>query len=404
MQNIIIDKPYRFIPPVHRDFWPSLFKAYLPAYLRRTFGIESWELLGVDRLKASIQAGHGILLTPNHCRPSDPMAIGLLVRETARPVYIMASWHLFMQNRFQTWLLPRIGVFSVYREGLDRESLKCAVRILADARRPLVLFPEGIITRSNDRLLNLMEGTAFLARQAAKQRAALDPPGKVVVHPVALRYVFRGNLEQSLAPVLEDIEKRLSWSPRTGRPLLDRILKAGHALLTLKEIEILGAPQTGDLPRRLNGLIDALLVPLEQEWLKGKRDGDVVARVKTLRAAILPDMVSGDITEEERARRWKQLADTYVAQQLFLYPPEYFGDHPTPEQMLETVERYEEDLTDHVRVHRPIHVVIEVCDAIEVSPARDRGAETDPLMVQVRQVLETKLAQSKEQVRRAPDR
>jgi hypothetical protein len=249
-----------------------------------------------------------------------------------------------------------------------------------------------VITRTNDRLNNLMEGTAFIARSAAKQRSALQPPGKVVVHPVAIRYWFGGDVEKTLMPMLEDIERRLTWQPLSGQPLLSRIAKVGLALLTLKEMEYFGERQTGTLRERLDGLIGRLLVPLEQEWLKGKREGETTARIKTIRTAILPDMVAGDITEHERARRWRQLADTYLAQQIAFYPPEYFGEHTTPEQMLETVERYEEDLTDKVHIHRPLRAAVEVGEAIEVSPLRERGVEVDPVMARIREQLETMLA------------
>ena len=132
------------------------------------------------------------------------MVLGLLAREVNQPFHVMASWHLFMQNRVQSFLLPRIGGFSVYREGLDRESLKCATRILTEARFPLTIFPEGFVTRNNDRLFNLMDGVAFLARSAAKQRAAAPQPGKVVMHPVFIRYFFEGDLAATVTPVLED--------------------------------------------------------------------------------------------------------------------------------------------------------------------------------------------------------
>jgi len=392
MHNIIITKPYRFVPPVRSPFWPHLLWPVLPRYLRRCHGVESFEILGADRLQASLEARHGIVLTPNHCRPCDPFIIGLLSKQLSQPVYLMASWHLFHQGRFQTWLLRHTGVFSVYREGMDRESLKFAVQAVAAAERPLVLFPEGVITRANDRLNHLMEGTAFLARNAARQRAA-KVTGQVVIHPIAIRYFFRGNLEAAVTPVLEEIERRLTWRPRPQTPLFERIIRIGNALLTLKEIEYIGRQQTLDIKARLNTMIDALLVPLEQEWLKGKRDGDVVARVKSIRAAILPEMIAGEITEPERARRWEQIADTYLAQQVYLHPPEYFGSHPTPEQLLETVERFEEDLTDTVRLHRPIHAVLQVGEAIPVDPVRDRNAETDPLMARLRADLETMLAQ-----------
>ena len=391
MQNVVIDKPYAFVPPDYGTFWVRLLAPLvLSRYLRTSHGVESYELIGVERLRASVRAGHGILLTPNHCRPCDPMVLYPLGLAVGAPVHIMGSWHLFMASRFQRWLLQRVGVFSVYREGMDRDALKCAIQILVRAQRPLVLFPEGVISRSNDRLNHLMDGTAFIARNAAKQRAE-QPTGKVVLHPVAIRYFFLGNMAGTLEPVLDEIERRLSWRPQSGAILQDRILKVGEALLTLKEIEYREKPQEGDIPTRLGRLIDHILVPLEQEWLKGVSEAGILARVKALRAAILPDLVAEKVDEAERSRRWRQLEDVYLAQQLSNYPSEYFTAQPTVEQLLETVERFEEDLTDRVRVHRPVHAVVEVGEAIEVLPGRDRGAQGDSLMAQVRRQLETML-------------
>ncbi len=396
MQNIVVDQPYRFVPPFHNEFGTNLLVRFMSGYLRKSHGIAQVDLRGVDRLRRSLEAGHGIMLTPNHSRPSDPMILHRLGQAVGRPPYTMGSWHLFKQSAWQTFQLRLAGVFSVYREGMDREALKCAIGILVEARRPLILFPEGVVSRTNDQLNHLMDGTVFIARNAAKQRAALNPPGKVVIHPVAIRYFFEGDLDKSLSPVLGDIEKRLSWKPQTELPLLDRIVRIGEALLTLKELEYFGKPQSGDLKQRLTALIDHLLVPLEVEWLKEKRDGDVVSRVKTLRGAILPDLVGGDITEQERSRRWRHLADLYLAQQLFFYPPGYFTPAPTPEKLLETTERFEEDLTDQVTVHSPVRAVIDVGEAIEVNPVRDRGADGDPIMAQIRRDLETRLAALKE--------
>jgi 1-acyl-sn-glycerol-3-phosphate acyltransferase len=391
MQNIIIDQPYEFVPPCRGSFWPTLLKPLLPAYLSRLHGVESVELTGTDRLRKSIEAGHGIMITPNHCRPPDPMVLAHLGYAVGRPIHVMASWHLFKQSALQTWLLRRAGAFSVYREGMDREALKCAVQILVEAKRPLVLFPEGVISRTNDHVNNLMEGTVFIARNAAKQRAAEGGSGKVVIHPAAIRYFFEGDLEAALTRALEKIEYRLSWRPQSHLVLADRIVKVGEALLTLKEIEYFGIPKAGELPHRLAGLIDHLLGPLEVEWLKGKREDNVVTRVKNLRAALLPEMVSGELDEAERARRWRQLADIYLAQQLFFYPPGYFTPAPTPERLLETVERFEEDLTDQAPLNRPIRAVVEVGEAIEVPPTRERGVETDPVMARIRTDLESML-------------
>ncbi|MEO5959556.1 MAG: 1-acyl-sn-glycerol-3-phosphate acyltransferase, partial [Opitutaceae bacterium] len=136
------------------------------------------------------------------------------------------------------------------------------------------------------------------------------------------------------------------------------------------------------------------LVPLETEWVKGRREKEIVARVKLLRIAMLPAMIDGGLAETELQRRWRQLADIYLAQQLAFYPPGYLDANPTPERLLETVEKFEEDITDQARVHLPMRAVVDVGEAIEVSPERARGAEGDPMMIAVREQLESMLAAS----------
>ena len=394
MQNVVIAKPYRFVPPQRGTLWWQLFRPILPRYLRKTAGIVAVECRGVERLRASLAAGHGVMLAPNHCRPCDPPVLGPLSYAIGRPFYIVASWHVFHQHWLQSFLLPRLGGFSIYREGTDREALKTAMQVTAEGERPLVIFPEGVISRHNDQLNHLMEGTALIARGAAKQRAAASPAGKVVVHPIAIRYFFDGDIATAVPPVLRDIEHRLTWRPQDDLPLTARIGKIGGALLALKEVEYFGAAQPGSIDERLARLIDRLLVPLENEWVKGRREKEIVGRVKLLRIAIVPEMASGNLSEDELQRRWRHLADMYLAQQLSCYPPDYLAADPTPERVLETVERFEEDMTDRARVHAPMRAVVEVGEAIEVSAERARGTDGDPLMSAIREQLESMLAGS----------
>ena len=237
------------------------------------------------------------------------MVLGPLSRAAGTPFFIMASWHAFMQDRLSGFLLNRAGAFSIYREGIDRGAIDTAIGILEKAERPMVMFPEGIIARTNDHLNPLMEGVALIARSAAKKRAKQEPPKKLVVHPIAIRYYFHGNIDAAVASILDEIEARLSWQPQRHLSRLDRIYKVGSALLTLKELEYTDQPQTGEIAQRLQNLIDRILNPLEEQSAQGKHDGSVVARVKRLRTAILPDVVKGELDEAELARRWRQLAD-----------------------------------------------------------------------------------------------
>lgn len=390
MQPIVIDKPYQFVPPRYSRFWHSIARFFLSGDMRKNYGISSVECIDIGKLRASLSAGHGIVLATNHCRPCDPMIMDYLAKEVGRPFHVVANWHLFMTGWFRRFLLPRIGAFSVHREITDRESLKCCVKTVADGKFPLMIFAEGIISRSNDRLLELMEGPAFIARAAAKQRGE----GKVVVHPVFIRYFFEGDVERAVTPVLEEIEKRFSWQPQSDLGLRERIHKAGSALLALKETEYLGIVHEGTFRERLDRLMDGLLVPLEEKWTGGRHDGGPMNRVKRARTALLPDLVSGSLTEAERTSRWRSLADLYLVQQLCCYPGNYL-DEPTPERILETVERYEEDLTDTARPHFPMRAVITVGDPIEVGSSRPRHVDGDPLTAEIRVRLEELLDKSK---------
>jgi 1-acyl-sn-glycerol-3-phosphate acyltransferase len=393
MQKILIEKPYRFIPPYRSTLWSSIIQRFNlhGIWLRRAEGVVQYEVRDAHYLRQSLDEGHGILLTPNHSRAGDPIVMGWLAHEVHCHVYAMASWHLFNQDRFTAWAIRRMGGFSINREGIDRPAINTAIEILEKAERPLIIFPEGAVTRTNDRLHALLDGVAFIARTAAKRRQKLVPGGKVVLHPVGLKYLFGGDLKATLDPVLSSIEQRFSWRPQHDLPLMDRINRVGRALLCLKQIEYFGQLQSGSLAERLQALIDRLLGPLEEEWIGSPQSGPVVPRVKALRMKIMPDMISGQISEQERQRRWAQLADIYLAQQVSSYPPDYLVTRPSIDRLLETVERFEEDLTDRVTVHGSLKVIIRVGEAIEVSPQRDRQAAADPLMVQIEQRLQAML-------------
>ena len=386
MRDLIIEEPYEFVPPYRGRFWVNIIRPLLPRHLRRVYGVEQVECRGLEHLQASISAGHGVLLASNHCRPCDPIVVTYLAGRVRSPIYVMASWHLFMHGAFRRWFIRRMGGFSVYREGMDRTAVSFAVKTLETAERPLLIFPEGVISRTNEVLFDLMAGTTFIARSAARRRARASS-GKVVIHPVALRYLFHGDIETTLDPVLAEIEQRLTWRPQSDLSLFDRIYKVGTTLLGLKEKEHLGETLEGALDERVGRMIDSLLEPLEDEYVDGDREGNVVARVKRLRIAILPEMVDGEIDDEERDRRWRQLDNLYLAQQIASFPTDYLAGSAAVERYLETVERFEEDLTGSARAHPPMSVVAQVGPAMEVSPDRAPKGQPDPLL----ETLETQL-------------
>jgi hypothetical protein len=390
MQRVVIDEPYKFVPPVYSEWWPTALRFILRPYLRKSFGIESVECRHVERLKASLAAGNSIMLAPNHCRMSDPMVLGVLGMEAGCHLFAMASWHVFKQSRFQTFMTRRMGAFSILREGHDRQAIETAINIMVSKRRPLIVFPEGAITRHNDLIEEMMDGPSFIARQVAKRLIKEGKPGGVVIHPVATRYAFQGDVAATLGPDLDALEAALSWQPQRHLSTVDRIGRIGQALLSLKEIEFAGQPRDGNLYERAEKLVEDVLSKLEAEWQVKETTGNAMVRVKRVRSVILPDMMAGQVTPEERERRWRDLAALYYAQNISHYPRDYLlREKNLPERVVETLERLQEDFTDTMRVHRPFHAVIQVGEAIPVGTERVRDELGDPVMAEVRRQLQT---------------
>jgi hypothetical protein len=367
MNNIIIEEKYKFIPPRKGTFYPSVIGALMPWIIRKDYGIFQTEFRGLEKLRDSIESGKAVMLTPNHCRPVDPMIVALGVRQAGFHMYTLASWHLFKQNRWQGFILPRLGVMSIYREGMDRDSLKCCADILARGERPLLVFPEGVINRTNDKIGDFLEGVSLIARMGAKARDDKE----VVILPVALRYTFEGDFSEAVQPVLEILEKRLAWESQGHRTISERIRNIGHALLCLKEIEHMGGTGDGGADERIAKLADYILRPHEDEWLGGARDGGIKSRVKSLRTAVMPALLKEGTPPETKVMVWKVLRDVYLAQQLDNYSTSYFTKDATITQLVESVEKFEEDLTDRVEIHKPFRAVMTICDPIVASSNTD---------------------------------
>lgn len=106
------------------------------------------------------------ILAMNHQSFLDPPMAGCVVEGE---IYYLARKSL-LDKPVLKWLLPRINVIPVDRDGQDRSALKTIIRLLEQGHRVLV-FPEG--TRSRDgRLLPAKPGLGLIA---AKTGAPVIP-------------------------------------------------------------------------------------------------------------------------------------------------------------------------------------------------------------------------------------
>ena len=69
-----------FWPPKPSRFWNIALEPVRKHYLHRFYGISSVEIVGAEKVRGSIAAGHGVLVTPNHCRDEDPFIVSALAK------------------------------------------------------------------------------------------------------------------------------------------------------------------------------------------------------------------------------------------------------------------------------------------------------------------------------------
>ncbi|TWT53061.1 Acyltransferase [Rubripirellula amarantea] len=386
--SVVLGRPYQFVPPHRGNLWPSFIQTFriVDRYLHRKEGVVDFECRGLDRWRESVDRGDGILLAPNHCRYADPLVLGWPARELRQHVFAMASWHLFNEGWLDSFAIQKMGGFSINREGSDRQSLEMAIGILADAERPLILFPEGTTNRTNDVLKPMLEGITFIARTAARKRAKTSD-GQVVMHPVALKYLCQGDITSWANEQLSELEDRLSWRISPSDTILQRTVRVAEGLLSLKEIEHVGNVGTGDLPQRRDQLMRALLEQAESK-LNLIPGPDIRDRVRTIRSEVVARYFARPHTsdETEALRIYATKAD--LAQELLSYPTCYLDrELATDTRIVETIQRMQETFLGTANVAVPLKVVIQCDDAIVVPPHKSARGEEDPLLGLLRERL-----------------
>jgi 1-acyl-sn-glycerol-3-phosphate acyltransferase len=334
-----------FWAPRPNGVWRRVLSPLRKFYLKKFYAVANVTLEGHEHL-AAVRDTDGVMFTPNHSHDSDPHVMMDVAKRLGEQFYFMAAWQIFKGHHgVDGFVLQRMGAFSVDREGCDRRAMRQAVDLMTTGRR-LVVFPEGEIYHTNERLTPLREGVAFMAGTAQKDLDKQGDGRKVWIVPTAIRYTYLRDVTPALEESMTELEAHMRLRPGRGRPLVDRILAFGDAMLTVKEKEQLGRPGDGPLAPRIQSLIGAILDRHERAWLdKPTGPADSVSlRVKTLRQHLLARWAAEDCDDAQRAKAREALDDVQLVMQLYSYPGDYVAERPTLERMAETIEKFEEDV------------------------------------------------------------
>ena len=397
---------------------PWFARAWFPMVrreMRNKADIQNVDLHGLEHLQSAVATGAGVLITPNHSFHYDSYVLGHAAQEVARPFHVMAAWQVFhAATPFQRFIMQRSGIFSIDRESADLGAFKRAVEILRSHHCPLVIFPEGDIYHTNDRVSPFREGAAAIALSAAKRS---DRPTLIIPTAIKCRYVT--DPTPGLLELMSRLEESLHWRPHTHLPLPERIYRFAGGLLALKELEYLGRHQTGTVPSRTASLIGHLLDEQEQRHNIEKRPGTVPERVKELRRHHIERLATGEagairerhgasrrsdaepaasavpltavrtasLSDDDQRQLQRDMEDLFFVIQLYSYPGDYVAEKPSIERIAETLDKFEEDV---LRVRYPTprgtrHATVRFGEPIPLSNEKASREATAALTTQLEQ-------------------
>ena len=333
-------KPPRRWSPKLSPLWIRCWRPLRRYYQRHTHRLMEVEVRGLEQLRAIVDDGAGVLITPNHSTHADSVVLYAASDELGIPFYVMAAWQVFHYGGwFKRMIMRQHGTFSVDREGTDLTALRQAREILEKKSNPLVIFPEGEVYHTNQQVTPFREGPAAIALMAARKS---DRP--VFCVPCAMRYEYTKDPTPELLVLMDELEQAMFWRPRPQLPLPARIYHLAEAMLALKEIEFLGKTSSGRTPERIAQLMECVLVPLEERYGIERRDMTVPERVKVLRQRAVQELGKLEEHHPDRESWYNDLNDLFLVIQAFSYPGDYVAKEPSIERIAETLDKFEEDV------------------------------------------------------------
>ena len=357
-------KPYVFCPPKYAWWFRPVLHGLTAYFLRRRFNIRNIQVRGEEQLVRLVRTGQSVLVAPNHADHADPSLLVTVGRRHGLAFHFMAAREGFEKSGLQRFVLQHSGAFSVDREGADLASIRTAINLLRECRHPLVIFPEGEIYHHHEVLDLLNEGVVTILLRAAEKL----PEGKrSYAIPTAIHIKHDPSEGATFPSRLAELERRITWKPKSEVEIVDRIYQLGGALLSIKEEEFLGKAQAGDLVERIQKLQGHLVRRIEQKHGRGDDGQPVPLRIKAMRHVIRQELNGTSAPAEKRREElYEELEQLFLAQQLYSYPGLYLRQNPTLDRIAETIFKLEEDVLELEHYPAPRHATVVFGEPIDV--------------------------------------
>lgn len=355
------DQPYRYFPPKYSRFWASLLLLHnRRVHLPKTQRIESVDIVGHKEMLAHVRPGDRLIFLPNHSTHADAAIFLEALSQIGQRCLMMAAYDVFLRGRIHRFTMQRMGAFAVDRDGSCPRPMKQALATLEHGRFGLIVFPEGNVFLTNDRVTPFMDGAAFIGLQAQKAllKAAEDPKknpgggnsggsggGRILAVPVSIKATHLTNARMKITQRFKPLADQLGVTEDFHADPIKAVYAAAevalHRNLKQRGLDVPDAPNLGTLIEQASAnVLDRLEAKLE---LSPKPGSTQLDRVRAARRIIHEVRIDpGRAVDHAAAATWAD--EAMLAFRIASYPMGYAAEKPTIDRIAETVEKLEEDL------------------------------------------------------------
>ena len=341
--------PYRFRPPLPGGWQSSVFRwLSRKFYLGSKFAVGSIECPGAEKIRDLLADGDGVMLAGNHADHGDPHVLLEVADRGGWEPRFMAAREGFESGRLASYALQSCGAFSIDRDGADLSALKTAIATVAEARHPLVIFPEGEIYHHQESLDPIHDGFASILLKAA---ARMPEARRAWLVPMAIVYKYPIEVEKTWDDRIGILEFKVRGRTFPGRDPVERLLELGEAELENHESRYFGEPRPGDpLPERLARLRETILASVESRLGLPMPGKSTPERYRALRGHLRRKLLAEPPPPpDEQADLAAEFVHLHRVHQLYSYPGTYLVENPTRDRVSETILKLEEDILDSPR-------------------------------------------------------
>ena len=344
-----------FKPPKPNPLLIGVAQRLVPLVLKGPLKISKFviDAGSLERLKEISDCP--MVLVPNHADYADASIMFALSQRVGKPFYYMCARETFTGG-IRSYLMQRFGVYSVMRGSVDRGAFRTTRSLLAEGKRPLVIFAEGEISRQNDTVLPFESGAMQLCFWALDDMAKAETVKPLYVVPVGIKYIYDTEMWDEIESALTRLEQEIlpKGSP-AAEDLYERLRRIGGVILSTLEREYrLKAEKDGSLNERIGQLREHILSQME-EFMGVTPEPTVLPRT---RVRALKNLIDAEVyreTEEITAYE-RQIHEQRLEKFQEFYPDlnrlfnfiaiydGYVGENRSPERFLDVITRLEREV------------------------------------------------------------